>query len=547
MKKQTALLFLLMLSTFARSNDVILSNLKFTGQNTTDHYTMVQFDISWENSFRVSSGPSNWDAAWVFIKYRISADNGGDGLWKHASLNNTGHFAPAGSSITTGFLFPGSAFNPTTNPGVGVFIYRDADGTGTFSKTGVQLRWNYGANGLADNAVPDINIFAIEMVYVPQGAFIVGTGGTERGSFTNGSWNGTDAVTPTLPLTIGSENAITVAHSAGNLWYSLFWWDYYGDQAGPIPAAFPKGYASFYCMKYELSQQAYVDFLNTLTYTQQSNRTIIAPNSVAGSYLYNKNRYKIKIATSGTNNTIPAVYTTDYPYVVCNFVSWADMCAYLDWSGLRPMTELEFEKACRGTITPTPNEYAWGNASTAVGLYTLNNNGQTSEGIATNYHLTAGNAAFLVTDDSAAGTIKGPVRPGAFAAHPGNTGRTTSGATYYGIMEMSGNQWERPVTVGDAAGRSFTGLHGDGALNSLGQATVDYWPGINGNNTRTTPNTAYGGTTGIMNSSAAGSGFRGNDWDCEYRLMQVADRFDAEYLIPGRCNSCGCRGVRTGQ
>ena len=29
-------------------------------------------------------------------------------------------------------------------------------------------------------------------------------------------------------------------------------------------------------------------------------------------------------------------------------ISWSDMSAYLDWSGLRPMTELEYEKACRG-------------------------------------------------------------------------------------------------------------------------------------------------------------------------------------------------------
>jgi formylglycine-generating enzyme required for sulfatase activity len=544
MRKPFTLIFLVVMPILLVSNNIAVNNLKITGQNTTDHYSMIQFDLSWDNSFRTSTGPANWDAAWIFVKYRIAVSNGGDGLWIHARLNDNGHVAPSGSTISTGFLLPGSAFNATTNPGLGIFIYPSANGTGTFSKTGVQIRWNYGANGLADNEVADIRIYAIEMVYVPQAAFIVGTGGTERGSFTNGAWSGTDAVTPSIPLTISSENAITVAHSAGNLWYSLNWPDWYGDQGGPIPALFPKGFAGFYCMKYELSQQGYVDFLNTLTYTQQVARTIIAPNSAAGTYLYNKNRYKIKIATSGTSTTIPAVYATDFPDMVCNFVDWADMCAYLDWSGLRPMTELEFEKACRGPGTPTPNEYAWGTASIASSLYTLNNSGQSNEGIASNYSTTAGNATFLNTDDSST-AIKGPFRAGIFAAHPANTGRITSGATYYGIMEMTGNNWERPVTVGCAAGRSFTGLHGDGALNSLGQATVDYWPGINGNTVRTTPNTVYGGVTGITNSAAAGSGFRGGDWDCEYRLQQVADRFDGDYLVPGRCNSCDARGVRT--
>jgi formylglycine-generating enzyme required for sulfatase activity len=538
MKRQITVFFAIMLASTISANNVAVTNIKLTGQNNiagvnnAANYTMVQFDISWENSFRATTGPANWDAAWVFVKYRIPIANGGDGFWKHITLNPTGHTAPPGSTIVT------------ASDCKGVFIYRDANGNGTFSKTGVQLRWNYGVNGIADNAVIDIGVFAIEMVYVPQGAYYLGSGGTERGSFTDGSWNGTDAVTPTIPFLITSENAITVAHSAGNLWYSLLWWDYYGDQAGPVPGAFTKGFAAFYCMKYELSQQAYVEFLNTLTYNQQISRTIIAPNSPAGTYLWNYNRYKIKILTSGTDNTVPAIYTTDNPNVSCNFINWADMAAYLDWSGLRPMTELEFEKACRGTAAPVPNEYAWGTVTIASSLYTLSNNGMNNEGIASNYSTTAGNATYLGTDP-AGGSIDGPVRVGIFAGNPGNTGRVTAGATYYGIMEMSGNNWERTVTVGDAAGRSFTGLQGDGSLNGSGQATVDYWPGINGNNTRTTPNTAYGGVTGITNAAAAGSGFKGSDWDCEYRLLQVSDRFDGEYLITGRCTSCGCRGVRT--
>src|SRR5688572_2619558 len=84
------------------SNNVQVSNVRLTGQNTTDDFTMVEFDITWENSWRYSAGPSNWDAAWIFVKYRI----GPAGAWQHALLNNTGHTSCGGATITNGFLSP---------------------------------------------------------------------------------------------------------------------------------------------------------------------------------------------------------------------------------------------------------------------------------------------------------------------------------------------------------------------------------------------------------------------------------------------------------
>jgi hypothetical protein len=32
---------------------------------------MVNFNLSWDNSWRSSVGPSNWDAAWVFVKFMV--------------------------------------------------------------------------------------------------------------------------------------------------------------------------------------------------------------------------------------------------------------------------------------------------------------------------------------------------------------------------------------------------------------------------------------------------------------------------------------------
>ena len=83
------------LNSFA--NNITVSNVSLVGQNITEHYIMIKFDISWENSWRISTAQNNWDAAWVFIKYRT-----GSGSWKHALINDEGHINPAGCTIVTG-------------------------------------------------------------------------------------------------------------------------------------------------------------------------------------------------------------------------------------------------------------------------------------------------------------------------------------------------------------------------------------------------------------------------------------------------------------
>ncbi|RUA26072.1 MAG: hypothetical protein DSY76_06195, partial [Bacteroidetes bacterium] len=35
------------------ANNIQVSNVSVRGQNTTDHYTMIKFDLSWDNSWRV--------------------------------------------------------------------------------------------------------------------------------------------------------------------------------------------------------------------------------------------------------------------------------------------------------------------------------------------------------------------------------------------------------------------------------------------------------------------------------------------------------------
>ncbi len=308
-------------------------------------------------------------------------------------------------------------------------------------------------------------------------------------------------------------------------------------------ASWPNGFSAFYMMKYEISQEQYKDFLNCLTYDQQDTRTATSPDALAGTGALsstNANRNGLDIQTPGVASSTPALYannlvsntnfneSVDGQNIACNRLSWMDGAAYADWAALRPMTELEFEKTCRGNRGPVADEFAWGTTSIAGSAYTLANAGAENEGIANNYATTmsVGNAIHSATD----GAINGPLRVGIFAGNTNNTmdNRVRSGAGFYGVMELSGNLWERPVTIGNATGRSFTGTLGDGLLSAGGNATNSDWPGE-----------VSGEVTG-----ASGSGFRGGGWFDFLPTARVSDRVNAFSGNNDRFPNFGFRCVR---
>ena len=182
------------------------------------------------------------------------------------------------------------------------------------------------------------------------------------------------------------------------------------------------------------------------------------------------------------------------------------------------MTELEYEKACRGSQSAVAGEYAWGNTLIAGNAYTLNNAGATNEQIGSNYTTSAGNASYDMTD----GSINGPLRVGVFAGTQSNLNRVSSGASFWGIMELSGNLWERCVTIGNAQGQAFTGKNGDGTLASDGNANVATWPGV----------------------TAEGGGFRGGFWDGAASNLRISDRSSAALTAIDRNQHNGFRLVR---
>ncbi len=436
------------------ANNLTITNVTVTPNDNTTAY--IKFDISWENSWRYTN--INHDAAWVFFKFQQE----GQTAWNHVILEANQVVNPAGYSVGSGTALD---FIVPTNK-VGLFVRRQAEGAGTIESTNVQVPWNFTSNNLSRNARVIVQACGVEMVYVAQGSFKAGSGASIDSEFYK-SPNTTD------PYPITNENAITVGTAAGNLYYTS---NYAGDKGGPIPAEFPKGYNAFYCMKYEITQGQYRDFLNALTRDQQvgRSRSLVADRFCMSDTASISYRNSIRCPSDIPAAPEPVVFGCDFDGdktfnesndgmdLACNYLQGADMLAFAAWAGLRPMSELEYEKACRGPLDPMAGEYAWGNleisATTAMG---------TTDGTGTN-RATGGNCNYGSCSPD------GPYRVGIYATT--NSSRVAAGASYWGIMELSGNVGEFCVNVG--AFRTFTGLHGNGALSSAG--TADYsslvWP-----------------------------------------------------------------------
>lgn len=419
--------------------DLSANNLQI-GATSLPSTTSIQFTIKWDNSWKVSSGTNNYDAVWVFVKYQDCTTN----LWTHVSVT--------GNSVTGGVLQIDNTADTK-----GVFIHRTADGNGSIASATVTLNMT-----TLTDAGYNYQVFAVEMVYIPTASFWLGNNNTSSGFQQNYIAN----------YNVTSNAAIATLRfgSTGNF-YNL-------------PAAYPEGYDAFYCMKYEITQEQYARFLNTLTYDQQVNRAAASPSANAGTLAMTtstQNRNGIKVDTSGVFNSTPAVYgcdlTTGGGYnqaddgqnIACNWLKWDDLLAYLDWSALRPMSELEWEKACRGTAAISADEYVWGSSIiNEANSGAINLSGQAGE---TSTSTADGLCAYAINN-----TANGPLRVG-FAA-TGSTGRTGAGATFYGVMDMGGNVWEQMV---DYEATTFTTVAGDGALittpgGTAGNANTANWP-----------------------------------------------------------------------
>lgn len=460
-----------------KANNLLITGTSVSGSNIT-------FSIAWDNSWNASAAPSNWDAVWVFIKYQDCNTK----LWKHANLSTLAADHSAASPLQV---------DPVTD-GKGVFIRRSAVGGGNIGSTSITLKMNT-VSGTANN----YKVYGIEMVNIPEGAFQLGDG-----------------------TSLYTFNSITVDENSQSNGLTASQLGPYSDDLSP---SFPMGYNSFYCMKYEISQEQYADFLNSLTFTQQKNRVEIDPISAAGTYaMYSAYSYRngVAVVTPGNNGAIPAVYGTDATSgnpnssndgqnIAMNALGWNDLAAYLDWAALRPMTELEFEKICRGTLPRIAGEYPWGSTDiTATNSGNLTNAKMNNE-----ISSTVVNNGMCAAGVGTTSTVYGPLRVGIFATSA--SGRLSAGASYYGAMEMGGNLEER-VIASNTSGKGFNGTLGDGELTSTGFADQSTWPGTSG----------------------AGHIYRGGDYVSPGTYVRTSDRGSYYSTTPARIYAAGGRGVR---
>lgn len=449
------LIFTLLLFSFGniQANNLVISTPTYDNTDKS-----ISFNISWDNSWKITTGPANMDGVWVFIKRQACSNTN---IWASALLSTTSadHTTSLGGS--TSLLTVDAVAD-----GMGVFIRRTTSGTGNITAHSIKLKLN---SSLATNptitpsALDNFKVMGIEMVYVPQGGFYLGDGRPVNSSnFSNG-----DNVSSALYI---DEAKQTAGLGDASVYTSN---PIYGCPKR-LPSTFPLGFNGFWCMKYEISTVSFVEFLNTLTYDQQAVRLskwnpVRYPNGT--SYFSSGGGLKVEvyIQTPGTYNTIPATFTnnTNEKYTPACYLSWLDLTAFLDWSGLRPMTEFEFEKLCRGPLNPVAYEYPWGNT-----LLTKSTNSNSGNGSASERPPNLGEGLVLYAWEDINWV---PFRSG-YAATSTST-RSQAAATYYGILDIAGNVAEQVVGGGSGYDYSgFTTTNGDGALGANGNANVTGWP-----------------------------------------------------------------------
>jgi hypothetical protein len=508
-----------------KADPVRITNVK-RADGPSAEQSVITLDLAWDHSWRATWTESaertggkkplkleSWDAAWVFAKFRKPGTDG----WISATLSAkaSDHSAPKGATLDVGLT-------DDKQSAAGVFVYRAASGSGANDFKGVKLNWNHAADGVETPANVEVRVVSVQMVYVPQSPFCVGDGFTA--TYPNEYAGQFEAGMSGKPLRIESENALLLggednknlgSHESHGMREPE---DFTSDAAQILPAEFPKGYGAFYCMRNEITEAQWVEYLNMQTYAGQKasvdRLSTNSPDQPPGAPAVGRGgSWSIKIKVSGVAPADgkpgkPAVYESSRPFLPCGGLVLSDCLAYSAWTGLRPMTELEYEKACRGPLTPVPGEYAWGtakisgktyhkpedrNADASQEGYVLQDAGTANERLQwkgeTKPDAETGNAVWQgAMHRDAKGLVDTAnighryaarnLRVGIFATP--TSGRVAAGASYWGILDLSGNMWERVMVVGSHYGREFAGKHGMGAFGIAGPRLWGTGSGLRG-------------------------------------------------------------------
>jgi hypothetical protein len=324
-------LFLLAASAFA--DGLKISNVSIAPRDAKT--ATVTFDIAWTNAYRYDSFH---DAAWVFFKVRPDAKS----PWQHARLtadkvvNPTGYSSGEGTPLE--FVVPGG-----DEGFVGMFVRLAKDGRGEVSAQKVTAMVDLSIlKPETRNLKPEVRAFGIEMAYVAEGPFYLGSSVRRLNCFYEYQETGTNIP----PYRVTGAGAIPTGKQKGKLWALGF----LPEDNGQIPAAFPNGYAAFYCMKFPyVTQSFYADFLNTLTDEQAKKRWYVDGQ---GREIQRVVGPPLAGAPTRPSTSEGPTYVATSPDARTAWLSWEDHAMVAAWAGLRPLTELEFEKAVRGLDAP---------------------------------------------------------------------------------------------------------------------------------------------------------------------------------------------------
>ena len=539
MRKTTLLTLLIFACTFnSYANGITVQKVALSDTNRTAKTVNIRFNISWENSWRDSV---NWDAAWIFVKFREPKDS----VWKYRHLHLAGSGNTGSGNATMKFAF--------SDDKKGVFFYRNDISSGHVKMDSVKLLWNYGADNVMLIDSIEIKVFATEMVYVPAGSFALGDGnGTLKSNnafqLKNAQNNYVVITDKWSPLVNTKNNASltgnddAVLYTDGIRISGLDGLDTNNDKVADLPD-FPTGYRAFYCMKYDVTQGQFADFLNTLSLRDTTVNNWSLPDTtrlkkVNTRYkmaLQNLDPFFYSIPVDPQRHTVlldslEVKYTVSRPDRAFGKASQQHLLSFSDWAGLRPMSEMEYEKAARGPLPPTYKSYpsgfpstgdttmqwtgfdwAWGNDTSIAratnmfnSTYSILNYSGIENGTETfnNYNIYkryvnplygGGNMNSKTYNGGDGGD--GPFRVGIFATDSSN--RITSGASYYGIMDLSKNVSKMMIGAGSPIGRALSyKKHGDGWLSAYGMVdNNEFLPSSNG---PITGGSAYMNKTGVV-------------------------------------------------
>ena len=439
-------------SSFVFANNVQISNV------TYDEVTnSLNFDLSWDNGFYVSSDWS--DHIYIFAKYKNS--NGSS--WERVLFEPGSH-----SDDSPSMLFGVASNSPLID---GKRLGMRASHVSTFTSGSQSANCTAMLSNDIEFFHPSFKVFAIEMVNISS----VGNDYYAGDGVSANRWHQGDDTTKAFfweqsinDANVGNgPNDINTTHPDGIPVSTI----------GSLMFRPPNN-----IMKYEITQQQYVEFLNCLNRTAQNNRVsadvsgtsitnvyVMTNTSTVAAFTRNGVRCDATVPNGGpinfycdlNGNGIPNE-NDDGQNIAVNYISGDDLFAYLDWAGLRPLNELQYEHICRGSYNVVPHEFAWGTSGYEVA--SVNTNAST-----------AGTPEEILSNAPVDGPLKSsqfPMRVGAPAT--ATTNRVTSGASAFGIMELSGNVAEIVIALRTAG--AFVNLTvGDGTIN-LDGSHDENWP-----------------------------------------------------------------------